>query len=123
MVINSSTTDKITTESQRSQKGKKGGVFSVLFRGRIRRARAFRANPNDPGRTKTHRKGNKGDDLPTPHGKLVNEEITGRYEFLWGESAMFFEFGFFEDLGGGRDESELVERERRGVSERSRVGK
>jgi len=35
------------------------------------------------------------DDLPTPHGKLVNEEITSGYEFLWGESAVFFEFGFF----------------------------
>lgn len=78
-------------------------MLFTLHQGLIRRARAIRANPNDPGRTKTHRKGSQDDDdddLPTPHGKLVNEEITSGYEFLWGESAVFFEFGFFEDLGG-----------------------
>jgi hypothetical protein len=43
------------------------------------------------------RRGQKSD-VPPPNGELVTQEIPRSHKLLRGESSVFFEFGFFEDL-------------------------
>jgi hypothetical protein len=54
-------------------------------------------------------------DVPPPNGELVTQEIPRCYKLFRGESSVFFEFGFFEDL------NVASHRRREGGSNMSRI--